>query len=555
LPTTKDNLHKINKEFNEFIFLSKEDKSNFENIVKSLVEKQILEKFYTQDLGIWNPKKITENRLGWINYDKNIPNILKEGNKFIKDLIKKGYKQVVLIGMGGSSQSAKIFNSFKTLNNHYPELIILDSIHEKDLANLLERLDLEKTIFIISSKSGTTIETQYLFDYFEEVLFGNNIKNLGSHFASITDEGTPLNQLSINKHFRHIFISQKDIGGRFSFATHFGIIPALICGFDVRNNLDNLKIACKSYRSNSTNNPILQLAVLLSLFYKKEKHLLLISHDSKMKHFAEWLEQLIAESNGKELRGIIPILISNLKTENLHWINNQYILLDYLPNTEKVHTLVDNQVPCIQYGTIDPDKILSEMFKWQLVVSIFCYLINVDPFNEPDITYCKTLTLNVLKGKQTMEPRKSISNKNSIQHLLNQLNKNTPLAINVFLPESEILNEKLRIFSDFIRAETGCVTFTGYGPRYLHSTGQIQKGGSKNIHTLFILEKKINTTVLFKSKAQKQIHDLFYLQPEIDIISLKNLGRKVSILDFNGNPINQLNQLIKTLKTISLDSK
>jgi hypothetical protein len=547
LPKTNNDLQKINQDFYKFSSLSKEEKSYCFTLINSIIENNILEKLSKEDLKIWESKKITKNRSGWINFEKFIPNILDQGSNFLNELLEQKYKQVVLIGIGGSSQSAKIFNSLNNKKNKSLQLYILDSIHEENVKSLLEKLDLEKTIFIISSKSGSTLETNYLFSYFEEKLSENKIYDLGGHFVAITDKDSPLHQMALKKQFRHIFISPEDIGGRFSFITHFGLVPGLICGFDVIQNLKTLKKTSKLLKRDSVENPVLRLAVLLYMYHKRGTNQLIITHKSEIKYFATWLEQLIAESNGKELKGLIPILKSEYKQKDLILNNKNYSVLDYQLNPINEQIFIKQNIPYIKFGIVSKNNILSEMFKWQLIITLFCYLIKIDPFNEPDVSESKNLVLEVLNGRKKFPERSKETPEKSIPKLLNQLNENTPLAINVYLPESSSLNKKLEKFSNIISKKTGCLTFFGYGPRYLHSTGQIQKGGPKNINTLFIVENNKEIINQTKSKAEKNITNLFYLQAEIDIISLKNLGRKVSVIDINNDHENELEKVIKVL--------
>ena len=313
MTTINDDLTKINQTLYKYSSLSKEEIFQCSNLIDLLIKDKIIESFFNENSNIWKSNKFTEKRSGWINFEKQLPNILDEGSNLLNELLKEEYQQVVLIGIGGSSQSAKIFNSFKNKNNKSLILHVLDSIHEQSVNTLLEKIDLEKTIFIISSKSCSTLETNYLFNYFEEKLSENKINNIGSHFVAITDKNSPLHQIGLKKQFRHIFTSPEDIGGRFSFSTYFGLIPALICGFDVKKNLKTLKKSSQLFRNNSNNNPVLILSVLLFIYHKKGINQLIVTYSTELEYFATWLEQLIAESNGKELKGLIPILKSEYK--------------------------------------------------------------------------------------------------------------------------------------------------------------------------------------------------------------------------------------------------
>ena len=555
MPKTNNDLQKINQDLYKFSSLSKEEKSYCSTLINSLIEDNILEKLSKEDLKIWKSKKITKKRSGWINFEKITPNILIQAANFLNELLEQKYKQVVLIGIGGSSQSAKIFNSLKNKKNKSLKLYILDSIHKENVKSLLGNFDLERTIFIISSKSGSTLETNYLFRYFEEKISENKNNNLGDHFVAITDKDSPLHQMALKKHFRHIFISPEDIGGRFSFITHFGLVPGLICGFDVIQNLKNLTKTSKVLKSNSIENPVLRLAVLLYMNHKRGINQLIITHKPEIKYFATWLEQLIAESSGKELKGLIPILKSEYKQKDLILNNKNYSVLDYQLNPINEKIFIKQNIPYIKSNIISEDNILSEMFKWQLIITLFCYLIEVDPFNEPDVNESKILSLKVLNGRKRIPERSKETAQNSIPKLLNKLKENTPLAINVYLPESNLIDKKLEKISSLISKKTGCLTFFGYGPRYLHSTGQLQKGGPENIHTLFIVENKEEINNQTKSKIEKRLINLFYIQPEVDIISLKNLGRKVSIIDINSDHENELDEVINIVNNSKTRNK
>jgi transaldolase/glucose-6-phosphate isomerase len=337
---------------------------------------------------------------------------------------------VVLLGMGGSSLAPEVLRrSFDVRAFH-----VLDTTHPTAIRRLEERLDLERTLFVVSSKSGSTLETRSHADYFWERT-GQN----GQRFVAVTDPGSELERVAAERGFYDVFGGEPTIGGRYSALSMFGIVPATLMGIDIRRLLERaeeMRGACRL----AEGNPGLELGLSIGEGWRGGRDKVLVTPNSG--GFGLWAEQLIAESTGKQGKGLVPVLL-------------------------------DADGPDVQRQEVrlpDPYELGQEFFRWELATAVAGAVLGINPFDQPDVQAAKDKTSEVLASRQAQ-----LDAQGSLEEALASARPGEDyIAVLAFIdPEREAELEPL-----VARArDTGCVVTTGLGPRYLHSTGQLHKGG------------------------------------------------------------------------------
>jgi hypothetical protein len=339
----------------------------------------------------------------------------------------------VLLGMGGSSLAPIVLGrSFGGDALH-----VLDTTHPAAIRRLLERVDLEATLFIASSKSGTTLETRSHLDFFWE-----RVGKRGEHFAVITDPGSKLEELAHQRGFMRIFHGEPTIGGRYSALSPFGLVPAALLGIDLERFLDRTLEMAEACRL-AEGNPGLELGQQFGEGWRDGRDKICI--DETDGGFGLWAEQLIAESTGKQGKGLVPAPGESAS------------------GPDRQHQEV--RLP-------DPYELGQEFFRWEFATAVAGSILEINPFDQPDVQAAKDRTNEVLaRGDAELEPE------GSPDELFAQAREGDYVCIQAFVDPSPENEDRVLALAARAREATGCVVTHGFGPRYLHSTGQLHKGG------------------------------------------------------------------------------
>ena len=340
------------------------------------------------------------------------------------------FDECVLLGMGGSSLAPEVLRrTFKVESFH-----VLDSTHPEAIRRLQRGLDLERTLFVVSSKSGSTLETRSHLEHFWELCGGR-----GAQFAAITDPGSELDGLANERGFRATFAGEPEIGGRYSALSMFGMVPAALMGVDVQLFLQEAAVMVAACHGND-DNPGLELGLRLGEGWRNDRDKVCL--DDTPTGFGLWAEQLLAESTGKQGKGLVPA-----PGEQPEGADRQ-----------RGEILVER-----------PYDLAPELYRWEFATAVAGHVLGINPFDQPDVQAAKDKTNEVLAaGEPDVLPR------GSVDELLAQARDGDYIAIQAFIdPAREGELEPLAVRA----RETGCVVTVGLGPRYLHSTGQLHKGG------------------------------------------------------------------------------
>jgi transaldolase/glucose-6-phosphate isomerase len=392
---------------------------------------QLVERIWSRDSTVWTGGDEAQ-WLGWLDEPERMRERIGDLLRFVEEVGAPGVIDTfVLLGMGGSSLAPIVLGrSFDGGSLH-----VLDSTHPALIRHTLERLDLDRTLFIASSKSGTTLETRSHLDFFWE----RNGRR-GEFFAVITDPASPLEELARERGFLEVFHGEPSIGGRYSALSPFGLVPAALLGIDLERLLERTVEMVEACRL-AEGNPGLELGRQLGEGWADGRDKICI--DETPGGFGLWAEQLIAESTGKNDKGLVPA-----------------------PGESP-------DGPDRQRGELrleDPYELGQEFFRWEFAVAIAGSYLGINPFDQPNVQAAKDKTNEVLRGGDvTLEPE------SSPDELFAQAQEGDYVAIQAFI--DPLQEQKLQPLIERARAETGCVVTHGLGPRYLHSTGQLHKGG------------------------------------------------------------------------------
>ena len=389
----------------------------------------LVERIWARDATAWTGKDEAQ-WLGWLDEPLTMQEQLDAIRKFA-DSLDGAVDNIVLCGMGGSSLAPEVLRQTFAADSFH----VLDTTHPKAIRRLEEQLDLDRTAFVASSKSGTTLETRSHLDYFWEKTGGRHPE----HFAAVTDPGSDLERTARERGFGAVFAGEPTIGGRYSALSPFGIVPAVLMGIDAAQLLERAQAMREACRSGD-GNPGYELGAAFGEGWRDGRDKICIA--ATPGDFGLWAEQLIAESTGKQGKGLIPA-----------------------PGESPEGS--DRQAATPELP--DPYAIGGEFFRWEFAIAVAGAYLGINPFDQPDVQAAKDKTNEVLStGK---EPE--LAPEGSIDELLAQAKEGDYVCVQAFVDPSTNLTP----LADRLRSESGLVVTHGYGPRYLHSTGQLHKGG------------------------------------------------------------------------------
>jgi transaldolase/glucose-6-phosphate isomerase len=394
---------------------------------------KLIDRIWERDPTVWSGGDEAK-WLGWLDEPRRMGERIGELATFADAVADEGFDAVVLLGMGGSSLGPEVLRRTFGVESFH----VLDTTHPQAIRTLEQSIELERTLFISASKSGGTLETRSHTDYFWE-----KTGKQGSRFVAITDPGSELERLAADRGFRHVFPGEPTIGGRYSALSPFGIVPAALMGIDIARLLANADTMAEICRHDA-GNPGYELGQEFGTGWREGRDKICIAETEG--GFGLWAEQLIAESTGKQGKGLVPAPGESPDG----------------PDRQAAEPKI-----------ADPYALGGEFFRWEFAVAVAGACLEINPFDQPDVQAAKDQTNEVLAtGKEPeVEPE------SSVEELLAQANERDYVCVQAFIEPNE---ENDRRIADLVRAlrhDSGLVVTFGYGPRYLHSTGQLHKGG------------------------------------------------------------------------------
>jgi len=504
------------------------------------------------------------NRLGWLDSHRLDAGGLADIDRFVAAVHGTGLKRVVLLGMGGSSLAPEVFARSLGVRRGGLALDVLDNTDPDAVARVSEPEDLRRTLFLVSSKSGTTTETLSFYRHFHDRLQQQRVEQPGHHFAAITDPGTPLETLARETGFRHCFINPANVGGRYSALSYFGLVPAALLGIDVRALLGRATALDRRAQPAAARNPGLYLGAVLGELARQGRDKLTLWLSPTLASFGAWLEQLIAESTGKQGHGIVPV---DAEVASTAYGDDRVFVVLRLAGEEApvarntMKKLVSAGHPLLAWDLADPLDLGAEFLRWEIATAAAGAVLGINPFDEPNVTEAKDSTRSLLDalerdggfpadtpccvagdlalyktGTTAATPAAALG-----QHFAGMSGGNY-IALLAYLAGSPELDAGFARLRRLLGERCGCATTLGYGPRYLHSTGQLHKGGPASGR--FLLFTADHTRDLPVPGAHYSFGQLQRAQALGDYQVLQRHGRPTLRVHLSGDPASALDELI-----------
>ena len=450
----------------------------------------VIPRIWDGDHTVWKPDPTEiSNRLGWLTVTETMRQQAPALTSFADEVRRAGFRRVVLLGMGGSSLGPEVLRQAFGSAPGYPELIVLDSTVPAWVLSVAQAIDPARSLFLVSSKSGSTTEPNLLYAYFRDLVEKAVGKDqAGSNFIAVTDPGSPLEALAAQTGFRRAFLNPSNIGGRYSILSYFGLVPAALVGLDLIKLLDRADAMRQAVGPGvpARQNPAACLGLAMAVLARQGRDKLTLLTSPSVNSFGLWVEQLIAESGGKEGQGIVPVVGESL--EQFGRSPDDYgddRLFVYLRLNDDDNRACDAAIravhgagqPVVRLDLADRYDLGAEFFRWELATAVAGAYMGINPFDQPNVQQAKDMTDEALSRFNAAGNLPSINDSGSLAQLLAAAGKGDYLAIMAYLHQAPEIDQALDALRRKITNKLGIAVTVGYGPRFLHSTGQLHKGG------------------------------------------------------------------------------
>jgi len=487
------------------VALPRELERAFAEGLERAAAEDVAARIWSRDARLWGAPDAPElaNRLGWLTIAERMRTELGELIAFARECAADGLTDAVVLGMGGSSLAPEVIRqTFCEPGGERLRLHVLDSTAPAAIASLEREIDLDRTLFVVSTKSGGTIETLSLFKYFQAQVadrvgrrVGNGAGRAGAdardeggdQFVAITDPGSALAALAEQHRFRRTFLGDPEIGGRYSALSYFGLVPAALIGVDLDPLLDRAAAAaaeCAPAEAAAAQGCGVRLGVAIAELALAGRDKLTLAVSPSLASFGLWAEQLIAESTGKQGKGIVPIVDEPIAAPHAYGDDRAFV---YLRDGDAADPELDAQVEALTLAgqptltiTIDGRYGLgSAFFLAEFATAVAGWALAINPFDQPDVQSAKDTTSRLLEGYGASGALAAVddADESALSELVSRLGSPHYLAIMAYVAPSPALERAIAALRRAIRDATAAATTFGYGPRFLHSTGQLHKGG------------------------------------------------------------------------------
>ncbi|MHB8510120.1 MAG: glucose-6-phosphate isomerase [Candidatus Dormibacteria bacterium] len=491
---------------------------------------------------------------GWLNVAADLARETGQFKGLQDDLRAGGFTHVVLCGMGGSSLCPDVLRATFGKRDGSPELHVLDSTDPSTITGVASLAAPGKTIHVIASKSGGTLETLSHFRWFMERVRGADPEHVGHHFIAITDEGSKLEEIAHEEGFQAVFINPSDIGGRYSALSYFGMAPAAAMGLDPVQLIGpalNMAERCRAADANL--NPGLELGAVLGAAANagRDKVTLVCSPD--ISTFGNWLEQLLAESTGKEGKGIVPIAGEPLGPPDAYGGDRLFVHI----RSSNVHQEQDDALlalraagqPVYVIEAGHPLEMGAEFMRWEVATAVAGAVIGIDPFDQPNVQESKDNSKAALarfleSGDFGVDPGDGAVD--AVSRLLAQVREGDYFAILAYTEPEPAIDALLAELRGAVLRRHRVATTAGYGPRYLHSTGQLHKGGPASGCYLVLSDERGDELPI--PGEEYGFKTLIRAQWMGDLKSLRDHGRRVEHANLGPDRVATLRRLVELAK-------
>ena len=524
--------------------------SDIESALADLEQQKVISGIWSGDHTVWKPEP-TEiaNRLEWLQVTDDMRGQAPMLEAFAKEVRDAGFRHLVLLGMGGSSLGPEVLRQTFGSTPGYPELIVLDSTVPAWVQSVADAIDPAHTLFLVSSKSGSTTEPNMFYAYFRglvELAVGREAA--GQHFIAVTDPGTSLEQMGSEQGFRRVFLNPTDLGGRYSILSYFGLVPAAVIGLDILKLLDRAD-AMREQSAGSIpahENPAAWLGVVMGVLANKGRDKLSLVTSPSISSFGLWVEQLIAESTGKEGKGIVPVAGEPLGPPDCYGDDRLFVYLrldgdDNDESDEAIKAIESSGQPVVRLELLDNYDVGAEFFRWEMATAVAGSILGINPFDQPNVQAAKDMMESVLGQYESSGKLPAMEIPGSLGELLAMGGTGDYLAIMAYLPQTPGIDSALDSLRAKVKETHHIATTMGYGPRFLHSTGQLHKGGPGS--GLFLQLTAEHTEDLDIPGAPFTFAVLADAQAVGDLQALRGAGRRAVRLDLGSDPEEAIRRL------------
>ncbi len=477
---------------------------SIEEALAALSSQKIISRIWKKDWTVWrDDHREIANRLGWLTSPQDMEQTQDGLGRFVQVCRSKGFTHALLLGMGGSSLAPLVLGDiFKPAPGNL-DLDILDSTDPAAVLDFQKKLTPGKTLFIVSSKSGTTIETESFFKFFwNRAASSLGEERAGAHFAAVTDPGTPLEDSAKRLRFAFTFHGNPEIGGRFSALSPFGLVPASLKGIPIgeilRTAKDMAALCCAE--TDLKHNPGAYLGTILGVLNQNGFDKATLLFPRRLETLGLWLEQLLAESTGKEGRGILPVTGEPIGPARIYGPDRFFVYIQEkgCARNPEITPLERAGFPIISLTFPGPHHVGTQFFLWEFATAVAGFFLRINPFDQPNVESAKKKTREILEiyRRQGVFPAENptfestevalfsdmrvSSLESGLNTFLGQARAGDYVAIQAFVAPKKQTTALLQDLRIVLRERTGLATVIGYGPRFLHSTGQLHKGDRGN---------------------------------------------------------------------------
>ncbi|HET7218798.1 MAG TPA: hypothetical protein VFJ02_12160 [Vicinamibacterales bacterium] len=482
-------------------------------LADQLLAARAVTRIWDRDISVWKAAAASadarsiQSRLGWLDVAKTMAGEIAHVTRLAEAAAREKIEAVYLLGMGGSSLCAEVLRAVNGVAAGYPDLFVLDTTDETTVATVAARLNPAKTLFLVSSKSGGTVEVASLEKFFWAHMSRALGRDPGQHFVAITDPGTALQKLAASKRYRDVFINPADIGGRFSALSLFGLVPCALLGSDAGDLLKTGATMAEGCRQGNHANAGLELGAFIGAAALNGRDKLTVVLPPSLASLGLWIEQLIAESTGKHGKGALPIVDEPLGRPDEYGNDRAFVSVSSdrdEPDAARLHALEAAGHPVLRLST-RLDGLGAEFFRWEFATAVAGAALGINPFDEPNVAEAKektkALLSSYLSAGSLTEPKPAAaahgvavfspsfagsSPAEVLKAALQSLRAGDYVAMLSYLPASTDVETRIGEIREGIRARYRAGSTFGVGPRYLHSTGQYHKGGPNTVLAIVI---------------------------------------------------------------------
>lgn len=472
------------------------------------LSERLLERIAAADPSVWSSapavQKLVADRLGWLRVASAMQKNIGDLESFAETAFAEGIRDVALLGMGGSSLCPAVFGQIFPRLPGRGKFLVLDLTAPAAVKRVEDQIDISQCLFVSASKSGKTIETRSHTEYFWEKVTSAVGSKAGERFIAITDKGSALEELARSRGFRRVFLNRSDIGGRYSALSYFGLVPGALAGVPLPALLESAVSAEIAGFGSGAVNSAVELGLFIGGAAAAGRDKLTFMATPKLEPLVPWIEQLIAESTGKDRTGVIPIEGEPLTDADRYGADRAFVFLRLdgqpEPHARLLVQLVRLGHPVVEMLLADVNQVGGEFFRWELATAVAGWVLGVNPFDEPNVQESKDNTQRVLAGlvsgsaaanAQSVAPDSAISilsvspssisrsgdAKSTLLGWLREAKTCGYISILAFTDDTQETEAALSRLRRILGEQTGSATLRGYGPRYLHSIGQLYKGG------------------------------------------------------------------------------